>query len=392
MIHSAHFKIDPRLAMLLGETYRSTEHALKELVDNAWDAEAGHVWITLPDPMTADPIVIKDDGCGMDESEVRKEYLMVARDRRSSRGDRTVRENRQVKGRKGIGKFAGLMAADIMQLETRANGMITYLTIPRHELLKAEMDLEQFELLITTLECPPSEHGTVITLSDLNQSFSFPSPEKLKELLLLEYGQQTDFKIYVNGDLLDIEDVTGDSFAHEADLPGVGHVRLRFKMVDRRQKLKNAGIAVRVGGKIVGRPGYFGLDEEEDMPHKILKQLFGEVEADGLADDTTADWGAFVENSKAFQIMGQWVRQQLHQEVVRKCRKDAGLAKTRLKKEINQRLALLPEYRREYGEQVMERLMLRCYDQSEERMKPIVSVVLDALEGIPERSRQGGDG
>jgi len=42
----AHFKIDPRLAALLGETYRSTEQALKELVDNAWDAD--NVWINLP--------------------------------------------------------------------------------------------------------------------------------------------------------------------------------------------------------------------------------------------------------------------------------------------------------------------------------------------------------
>ena len=385
MIQTAHFKIDPRLAMLLGETYRSTEHALKELVDNAWDADADHVWISLPDAMTTDPIVIKDDGCGMDENEVRKEYLMVARDRRSGRGDRTARKNRLVKGRKGIGKFAGLMAADIMQLETMANGIITYLTIPRQELLKANTDLEQFELLITTLECGLGEHGTVITLSDLNQSFSFPTAERLKELLILEYGRQTDFKIHVNGDLLGMEDIPGDIFNHEADMPGAGPVRFRFKIVDKKQKLKNAGIVVRVGGKIVGKPGYFGLDDEEDIPHKILKQVFGEIEADGLADDTTADWGAFVENSKAFQVMAQWAQQQLRQEVLRKYKREVNLAKARLKKEINQRIAKLPEYRRAYAEQTMERILLRCYDQSEERMKPIMSVVLDALEGIPDR-------
>ena len=41
MTQAAHFRVDPRLASLLGESYRSTEQAIKELIDNAWDADAG---------------------------------------------------------------------------------------------------------------------------------------------------------------------------------------------------------------------------------------------------------------------------------------------------------------------------------------------------------------
>ena len=55
----ANFKVDTRLASILGETYRSTEYALKELVDNAFDADADNVWIKLPKPLTEEPIVIK---------------------------------------------------------------------------------------------------------------------------------------------------------------------------------------------------------------------------------------------------------------------------------------------------------------------------------------------
>ncbi len=384
MIHTAHFKIDPRLAMLLGETYRSTEHALKELIDNAWDADAENVWITLPAVMTTDPIVIVDDGTGMSEDQVRKEYLMVARDRRSSRGERSAGKSRLVKGRKGIGKFAGLMAADIMQLETRAGGAITYLTIPRHELLKADKDLEQFELLITTVGCPLEVHGTVITLSELVQSFSFPSPDRLRELLILEYGRQSDFRIYVNGDLVDMEDIPGESFSFAEEVSGVGPVHLRFKIANTRQKLKNAGIAVRVGGKIVGNPGFFGLEEADDISRKHLKRVYGEIEADGMADDTTADWGAFIENSKAYRVVGEWAQHRLRRELERKVRHEATRATSRLKREIGQRLAKLPDFRREYAELAMERVMLCCYDQGEERMKPIVKAVLDLLEGMPE--------
>lgn len=78
MTKTAHFQVDSRLAILLGETYRSTEAALKELVDNAWDADANYVSITLPSPNTIDPVIIQDDGSGMTEREVRAEYLFVA--------------------------------------------------------------------------------------------------------------------------------------------------------------------------------------------------------------------------------------------------------------------------------------------------------------------------
>jgi HSP90 family molecular chaperone len=111
MTRPAHLQIDPRLAAVLGETYPSSQAALKELVDNAWDADADHVWVTLPEAMTGDPIVVRDDGSGMTEKEVRSQYLRVARDRRSQNGVSSRKYGRKIKGRKGIGKFAGLAVA-----------------------------------------------------------------------------------------------------------------------------------------------------------------------------------------------------------------------------------------------------------------------------------------
>jgi hypothetical protein len=98
----ANFEVDPRLASLLSETYRSTEHAFKELIDHAWDADAENVRVRFPDPMTSDPIEVDDDGTGMIPAELRQEWLRVARDRRALRGGRTSGKRRIVKGRKGI--------------------------------------------------------------------------------------------------------------------------------------------------------------------------------------------------------------------------------------------------------------------------------------------------
>ena len=90
------FQVDSRLATLLSQEYRSTERALKELVDNAWDADADQVSIQLPKPLSGEPIVIRDDGTGMTEEELRRHYLTIAKDRRSARGERTAGKNRQV--------------------------------------------------------------------------------------------------------------------------------------------------------------------------------------------------------------------------------------------------------------------------------------------------------
>ncbi|MCI0693244.1 ATP-binding protein [candidate division KSB1 bacterium] len=377
---AAHFQVDSRLATLLGESYRSSEYAIKELVDNCWDADAENVWVNLPDPLTADPIIIRDDGHGMTEREVLNEYLVVANDRRSRKGERTPFKNRLVKGRKGIGKFAGLMAADVMIIETKARENITRLRIRRTDLLEAKKDLERIDLPYETENCDPKERGTTITLSNLNQNLAFPNPEKLKQLLILEYGRTADFKIRVNGDLLDIEDIPGQSFTEEIDLADIGKIKLRFTIAEGTKKLKQSGVVVRVGGKIVGKPNYFGLEDDEEIPNKLLNKMYGEIEADGLADDVTADWGAIIENSKKYQELREWANSKLKSKVENVFAQEVNLAKARLQKEINKRLEQLPEYRREFAKTALERVMRRFYGESEEKIRVIVSIVLEAFE------------
>ena len=146
MPRTIHFAVSPRLAALLGETYRSTEAALKELVDNSWDADASSVVVTLPLPMSSDPIVISDDGHGMTPKQIEAEYLKIARDRRSVKGTHTPRKKQRVKGRKGIGKFVGLAAARFMELVTVREGVRSCLMIDKKIIVNAPDDLEEVPL------------------------------------------------------------------------------------------------------------------------------------------------------------------------------------------------------------------------------------------------------
>jgi hypothetical protein len=295
---AANFQVDTRLAVLLGESYHSTERALKELVDNAWDADADNVWISLPEPMTTDPIVIRDDGSGMTEQEVRQEYLFIANDRRSRKGDLTPQKKRQVKGRKGVGKFAGLSTARMMAVATKARGVETALLIDRLTLQQAGKDIERVPIEVTPTTCGANEHGTTITLSEIDQNLHFPAPEKLRQLLMRDYGREEGFAIHVDGKRLDMEDVGGTVTERAEPVENVGPAKLRFTVAEDKNRIKGAGIVVRVKGKIVGRPTFLGLDEAEDFPRSLLGQIYGEIEADGLDADVTADYAAIVENSK----------------------------------------------------------------------------------------------
>ncbi|WP_090228296.1 ATP-binding protein [Filomicrobium insigne] len=209
MSRTVYFTVSPRLTALLGENYRQTEAALKELVDNAWDADAGHVWVTLPQPMTSDPIIIRDDGHGMGPGEVETEYLDIARDRRSIKGKYTPNGDRRVKGRKGIGKFAGLAAARTMELVTVRDGICSQVSIDKDAILNAPENLEHIPLPMEERPAPAAESGTTITLRDLDQALNFPSAERLRALLLYEYGREPSITILVNGRALDVEDFAG---------------------------------------------------------------------------------------------------------------------------------------------------------------------------------------
>lgn len=380
MSNSAHFKVDPRLASLLGENYRSTELAIKELIDNAYDADASEVWITLPKPLTLEPIIIKDDGTGMTEGEVRDEYLNIASSRASRKGDRTRLKNRLVKGRKGIGKFAGLMVAANMELRTTTRGRETHLSILRDELLRANHDLEQIHLPMEVTQIEDKEiHGTEITLHGINQQFTFPNPERLKRILVLEYGRTQDFKLFVDGELVDIEDIPGDGFEKVIKLSTGEKAQLRFTISDGKKPLKQSGLAIRVGGKIVGNPRFFGLQQEDSIPPKLLRRLFGEIVCDSLEPYVTADWGAIIANSIVLTELEEKLQPMLIDSFDQIFHREIDVTKARLKRQIDQAVLQIPEHRRKFAERAMEQVLHKFYGESEARVAAIIGLVLDAF-------------
>lgn len=383
MTKAARFGVDPKLAAILGESYLSSEKAICELIDNAWDADADQVRVTLPEPMSDTPITISDDGTGMTEAEVRNIYLRIANDRLSrSKDSRTHGKHRLVKGRKGIGKFAGLAAAHTMLIETTTRGRTTCVTIRKSYLLNSysRSDLEGIDLPIEVKEADPKAHGTKIILSDLDQSKAFPQPDKLRRLLVREYSRESSFMVLVNDDPLAVSDLGGETHYHELDYPEIGPVRISWTVSDKPLPKAEAGFVYRVAGKVVGRPTFCGLENEEDLPEKVRNRVWGEIEADGLDKHVTSDWGDIVENSRPLQEIQSEAQSSVSRHLREVCRVEVNAAKARLQKAVKARIETLPEYRRQYAEEAVERVIQKYFPEGDDKVKLLVTLVLDAME------------
>lgn len=76
-MYSYKINIDKKVLRLLGaQLYGDTPSIISELVQNAYDADAKKVWLTIntKNPAT---IIVQDNGIGMTPSEVNSRFLNI---------------------------------------------------------------------------------------------------------------------------------------------------------------------------------------------------------------------------------------------------------------------------------------------------------------------------
>lgn len=266
-----------------------------------------------------------------------------------------------------------------MRLESWARGQKSSFRLSAAD-YQAASDIERLEIAVLSEPDASRPNGTVITLSDLNQHLAFPDPDRLRQLLLQDYGREDDFRILVNDKPLDVDDVQGSFSEHAEDLPGVGAVKLRFSIFEGKRGLRQPGISIRVGGKVVGKPEFFGLDEADDFPRKLLNKLYGEIEADGLVDHVTADWGALIENSELKAKVRAFAEPIMRKRFKAAYTRDINLAQARLQRQVNERLAARPEHKRSFADRAIKKILGKYYGEPESKIESMVSVLLEAVE------------
>ena len=374
------FNVSSRLALLLGESYKRIEQALKELVDNAWDADAHIVRITVPEGPEADAtIVISDDGEGMSLKQIDRDYLRIARDRRKDRGPRT-KSGRLVKGRKGVGKFAGIIIAGRMQLVTKQRGMACTIVIDREKLEQSPTDIEKIDVPVVPHHCDPESHGTTITLTNLFSTINYPTPTALRHALAPEYGRQDVMTVIINGEPLTHLQIQGHSVPTALDVPALGQVQAEFVIAEKKQNKEHRGIQVYVNGKSVDDPMMFGLESDERVPKKLLEHVTGRLHADCLEEAATScGWTQFFESDKTVQAVYAVAREHLRAELNTVFARQMAAAHARYFKKYGPRIENLPEDKRERARQEINAILQRHFGE-DERIDEAIEFLLRTLE------------
>src|SRR5262245_43431870 len=109
--------IDPSILRELSGVYKPFVKAFKELVSNAFDADADTVRVAFADDFSS--VTVADDGQGMTPFEFRTDFARIGGGSRRWAGDRT-RKGRLRIGSKGIGFLALARYCDRLRVESGA--------------------------------------------------------------------------------------------------------------------------------------------------------------------------------------------------------------------------------------------------------------------------------
>lgn len=205
------FNIDLNVLNHLGlSLYSSTPAVLTEIVSNAWDADATEVHINVD--VNKNEITIKDNGHGMNASDIKDKFLNVGYARRTDGRAKTPLYKRDVMGRKGIGKLAMFGLANKVSIYTKKQD---------ESVIGLKVDVQKLQQAIENhdgtgyqtediddLSAFDLPKGTMIVLSEIdlkiNKTASYLKKHLSRRFSIL--GDEFDFKVFVNQQEVTVED------------------------------------------------------------------------------------------------------------------------------------------------------------------------------------------
>lgn len=277
------FRPVPRLLDHIGlAMYSNFNKAIAELVVNGYDADATHVAVKID----AKEIIIRDDGSGMNEDDIRNSYMMLGSDQKRNL-KRTARFNRLPIGNKGIGKLAGLGIARRISVATTKDGVTLAYDIDRDELEKSRT-IEDSRHDLRVIDPSEKRPGTTILLTKIMPHVKIDVPQ-LRGYLAREIPQDRNFQITVNGEKCLRKDIPAKrklsiNVADEVCGRVVGEIIVAKKVLTNIAP----GVLTTVRGRVVGEPSLFDLNSG---PHKYHYGflLTGQVEVPSFDPEDEVD-------------------------------------------------------------------------------------------------------
>jgi hypothetical protein len=327
--------VDKRHIISIGERlYAESVELLRELVNNAYDADATEVRVDI----ASDRISIGDNGIGMDAEGLRQ-YFCIGSDEKVIRSV-SPRFGRERIGQFGIGKFASLSAAMRFEVITRRGPYAARVVFDKKN-WESSKDIWQLPLDILSPDSVGCD-GTTVILSDLTKPFDLEESEAtIKDGVPL---RAANFSVYLNGRPVPPRTFSGQRIpVLEGCRFGVvaGEIVIIPKTA---ASPKDLGIDVKVKGVTVKKE-LFGMETWGPAVARIK----GEINANFLP--ITSDRSNFVTDSeeyqeflKAIQNVVGIIEKKLGKEADRGDDKRAGRAVKEALTRILRALALNPDF------------------------------------------------
>ncbi|MCX6348296.1 MAG: ATP-binding protein [Candidatus Aureabacteria bacterium] len=257
--------------------YAESLELIRELVNNAYDADATEVRITIRE----DEIEVADNGLGMDLEGLRQYFNIGSQEKLYH--DVSPRFQRQRIGQFGIGKFASLSASDRFEVVTKKGGFCAGVVFDRKDW---EKDTGDWELPLEMIKPFPGQaDGTRVILRQMTKRLD-PSRVERKVIESVPI-KAPNFAVYVNDSRVHAVPVPGRKipFMEGTDF-GLVHGEIVLASLP-RPEIAEIGLEVKVKGVTVRRD-LFGMEKWGKAAAKIM----GEVHADFLP--VTSDRSGFV--------------------------------------------------------------------------------------------------
>lgn len=265
------------------------DHALTELVANAWDAGAALVEISIP-KQTGERLSVSDDGTGMTAEEFAAIWPTLRYDRVSAKGRQvafppgSTRTPRICYGSNGIGRHAILCFASSYTVTTTKSGSRN--TFEVHE------TSGDSAIKIQHISAHPDPgHGTTISC---NVEMNLPSPDEMLDLLSARFAHDPEFVLRVNGVAARLDDhsslVVNTTFTY-----GPGHVA-ELLVLDTQKTARTTGqhgVTFWVGARRVGAGGW-DLIQLDGRLREARRMIFiVRTRIEDLQSEVREDWTGF---------------------------------------------------------------------------------------------------
>lgn len=326
--------VDKSHLITIGERlYSESIELIRELVNNAYDADATQVDIKL----TKELIEVKDNGTGMDREGL-KQYFNIGSPEKILKNKSPIFK-RDLIGQFGIGKFASLAACECFEVYTQKDDFAAKVTFDKKEW---ESATDQWKLPLQIFS-PDKERGDGTTVSLLQLTREFEPEEVIRKIVEGTPLKAPNFVVRLNGMRITPRSLSGHRipFLEGTEFgPVHGEIIILPSSTATPGEL---GIEVKVKQVTVKRE-LFGLEHWG----KIASRIQGEVHADFLP--VTTDRSGFVVDSAPYQAFRR-VMEKVTQEVDeilkrlagRKEKRKASKALKEALQRVHRALALNPD-------------------------------------------------